>query len=429
MCGKRFDRLDQLRGHAGRAHRKRVRISEDGGITLLEPRHGGRGELGGCIGSSGAPSDLWKRPKSATEVLREVLEDHGLRPDFVEYASKRSERMGGLHPNELWSLLTDMDSGVKTKAHARYVVDDYYFALQQEQAKAREAGARASYPLRMGEAEPLPFYSSFHEQTPYPTYEALPVRKQPYEPYPRRDYGRAPTREEVREWITQALEEKRKRDELSELKEKIASLESSLRAQAPSTGLTREELQQALEAHRRDEEARLMRERLEMERELRKVEREELLKRVEDLAKRVEEGRSVHIPPAQYSDSKIQFADTIARGLIPELGRRMPVKWVIEAIPTLTGEQRSPPPIAPPSGKYKIEDFVSPEYVVENCPNCGAEVTMRDHACPRCGVPLPRHPSPRVTGAEPITPVVKELRGEERVKLVRKEEGLSKHPI
>ena len=187
---------------------------------------------------------LFKRAKTASEVLEDVLADHSLKSDFIDYATKRSERLGGIHPNELWNMLSDMSSGVKSKSHIKYIVDDYYYALQQEQEKARQMGARVSYPLRFGrEAETVgPYPERFGYEEPYgPMYPPSPYRtRKGYTPprgY-RQAFGWQPpplSKDDIEEIFERRFEEKAKRDELTKLSEKVADMPEQTRKMVEDT--------------------------------------------------------------------------------------------------------------------------------------------------------------------------------------------------
>ncbi len=91
---------------------------------------------------------VFKKPKTPSEILEGVCEEHQLNTKFIDLVVKRSERVGGIHPVDFRRMLAELDSGIgKAKAEADYIADDYYYALQQSQKNAEEAGYRMSYPL------------------------------------------------------------------------------------------------------------------------------------------------------------------------------------------------------------------------------------------------------------------------------------------
>lgn len=158
-CGAEFDELWQLGRHIQSEHKDKIK-KKPKKLPEEKPEEKHKEE------------SLFEKPKSPDQILNEVLEEHQVNPRFIEYAVSRAKRLGGLHPMELQKMLTDLKSGIETKAEAQYIVDDYYFALQKEQEKANKLGYRISYPLsfRRGE-EQSPFYGMGMGgyQSPYQT--------------------------------------------------------------------------------------------------------------------------------------------------------------------------------------------------------------------------------------------------------------------
>ncbi|GAI14613.1 unnamed protein product, partial [marine sediment metagenome] len=117
---------------------------------------------------------VFKKPKTPSEILEGVCEEHQLNTKFIDLVVKRSERVGGIHPVDFRRMLAELDSGIgKAKAEADYIADDYYYALQQSQKNAEEAGYRMTYPLDIhGEAREehgyrRPFSESRRDEPPY----------------------------------------------------------------------------------------------------------------------------------------------------------------------------------------------------------------------------------------------------------------------
>ena len=95
--------------------------------------------------------ELVDRPKTPEEVLREVLEEYGIPKKFIDFAVKRSQRVGGLHPAELEQMLLMIKfSGVRDKGTASFVASDYAYALKQEEEKAKRMKETYPYPGGLG---------------------------------------------------------------------------------------------------------------------------------------------------------------------------------------------------------------------------------------------------------------------------------------
>jgi prefoldin subunit 5 len=138
---------------------------------------------------------VWKTPPTPTDILREVLTEYGVKDRAKAIILRKSERMGGLHPNTVFSLLKDLDTGLPDKA-IHHVVDDYYWALRKAEDEARKSGFEVSYPLEpYGERPEFMSYTFTrgyepHYGRPYYQYERPPE-------YERRRFEESP-RETVR---------------------------------------------------------------------------------------------------------------------------------------------------------------------------------------------------------------------------------------
>lgn len=73
-------------------------------------------------------------------ILRDVLQYHGLKEDFIGYAVRKCKSKEVLHPMELRHMLEDLDSGIKTKRQVEYIVNDYIESLYAEREKAESRG-------------------------------------------------------------------------------------------------------------------------------------------------------------------------------------------------------------------------------------------------------------------------------------------------
>jgi F0F1-type ATP synthase membrane subunit b/b' len=193
----------------------------------------------------------WRTPPTATDILRDILEEYGVKDEAKRIILRKSERLGGLDPNALYDLLRDLNTGIPDKA-IHHLTDDYYWALRNAERQAREMGARVRYPLPSFELEERrPIYE--HEPPRYGGYGGYyggyGYRPEPgyYGGYGGYAYrGEAPpgpkpiTAEELERWWRDR-EERQRREELerwtfrelpdrlrSEMEQKIGAVKSEL---------------------------------------------------------------------------------------------------------------------------------------------------------------------------------------------------------
>ncbi len=89
--------------------------------------------------------ELFERPKDPCQVLAEILEAYGLSKTFTDWMIRRCERVGYLHPLELYHYMRTMRSGVKTEQEAAFIAEEYAQALQAEMQKAQRLNM--NYPI------------------------------------------------------------------------------------------------------------------------------------------------------------------------------------------------------------------------------------------------------------------------------------------
>jgi len=87
----------------------------------------------------------FRRPRPAWVILKQILDEFGVKPAAKKIITARCRRIGELHPTEVQRMLMDLDSGLNHK-EAGYVADEYYFALQSEQQEAEEYEGMTAYP-------------------------------------------------------------------------------------------------------------------------------------------------------------------------------------------------------------------------------------------------------------------------------------------
>jgi len=369
ICGKEFEKSYELAQHVRLEHPKPPSEKKPPAETKKE-------------------ESLFEKPKSPDQILREVLEEHQVNPRFIEYAVNRAKRLGGLHPIELQKMLTDLKSGIETKAEAQYIVDDYYYALQQEQEKARRLGYHVSYPLSYRPEEtPTPSYFYRPRQDtpqPYQHTDTFRYSPNPYpsqQPYsqPYQPYNQPVTLEQIAKLIDDKInnvllkqEEERRLQELrkelteqielirNEFKEQINSLMNTVSTksepQQPAETITKEDLlnfqkqmletiekkklESILEAEK--EKAKLLREAYEarLKGDAEKI--DQLNKKIEELTKKVAEKPVVVSSEGYTRDEYRIIADAMNI-----LGRKSPIRDLGQIVINLTPREQTARPERP----------------------------------------------------------------------------------
>lgn len=183
---------------------------------------------------------VFVRPRNPEEVLEGILLDFSLNPDFIELMVRRSKNLGGIHPTDLRNYLKTLKSGIKTPQEADFIADEYYLALQREEAKARELGISITYPLygtrqSVGQSSPYPVRIStpsspdigYQPQTvKYPPYMYKQRYESGYSQQPKQEQGL--TREDIESMMRTLLFEKTQTEEMNRLKQQQEVLIQSL---------------------------------------------------------------------------------------------------------------------------------------------------------------------------------------------------------
>jgi len=336
------------------------------------------------------PAPPFKRPKTPAQILRELCEYHGLKDSFIEYVVRKAEaKRGGLHPMEFRQMLQDLDSGIKTKRQAEYIVSDYIEMLMAEREKARQMGVPMVYPIgpyeeeapTMGIQMPYGEYPEPYGPTMYGYRRSMPPGyRTAFGGYPRQPTLTVDMVERIfEEKVTKLLEEKRRRDEIETIKEQLANVpkiveETVAKAvpQTPPNIVTTDQLMEALEKKTTEAQLEAQREQVKMWKELydkaldeiRKT-REEWAKDREEFLRKVEEAKQ----PIQVNTEGYQRDETrlLAEG-IQILGRKTPIKdlgsILIRFFPRESGGQAAQPR-EKVGGESKIVDLLPKELVEE----------------------------------------------------------------
>jgi len=333
---------------------------------------------------------LFHRAREPDEVLEEVLSEHHLNDEFIDYAVRRSKREGGVHPMELQAMIEDMKSGVKTPKEIPYIIEDYYSALQAEQEKAREHGLRISYPLRRGERTRIGGVGLERER------EDLGLGRREWRGYDRyrEAYGAegpAPlTRDDVVDLMEKVLDRKEREDRLTSIEKqmiqqradteksidvKFGELKDLLAAQQAKKvepeGLSRQELLEALDKRDKDAQLRYLetksrddKERtdklvdaLDKERVAAKEREEKLLDKIEEISRS---------RPSISTEGYNKDETRLVADALQILGQKTPIrdagKIVVEFIKPTT---EATPPKRERSGESGIASLLPSEYVKE----------------------------------------------------------------
>jgi hypothetical protein len=318
-------------------------------------------------------SELFEEPKTPEQILEEVLRQHGIKESFISYAVSRSQRLGGIHPQDLWTMLRDLDSGVKSEKQIRYIVDDYYAALQAEAMKAQQAGAPISYPISKPSPPSYPRYPPQPYQpyqtqpyqppsyygTSYPTYQPATS----YSPYPPQTYTGMPPQTLTIEDVRRIIKEEWREDRLDKLEKEMVALkkdipqmiQEAMKQFAPSAvqvGITKEEIEQILKDREKDIYIKHLEERNKMF--------EEKLKEIMDKLKSTPQVIKV----GEYSRDEMKLLSEGLQHLNNLLQGRQPLQTIGKIVIDLVGrEETLKREREKVEGGVGVESYLPPELV------------------------------------------------------------------
>jgi hypothetical protein len=93
------------------------------------------------------PRGLFKKVKTPTDVLEEVCNLHNLNAEFITYVKRRSDNLpDGLPASEFMNMLNDLNSGMKSKKQAQYIVADYQDAMMEARMQQAQDQQTNMYP-------------------------------------------------------------------------------------------------------------------------------------------------------------------------------------------------------------------------------------------------------------------------------------------
>jgi len=93
----------------------------------------------------------FSRSQPSHVLIESILTQFGVKERAKDIIISRCKRAGGMHPSELERALMDLDSGVKLN-EVHYITEEYYLALQAEEATRQAEGGAWT----MGRREPEP---------------------------------------------------------------------------------------------------------------------------------------------------------------------------------------------------------------------------------------------------------------------------------
>ena len=323
---------------------------------------------------------LFERPKTPHEVLEEILKEFGVNELFIRHAVRRSERIGGIHPTDLVNMLINLRSGVKSRAEAEYIAEEYYHALMNEQRKAERMGVRVSYPIEFrreagfGPAMPLGFEErgiqppSIRPRYTYGRQTWSQPQAQPmYGVQPQ--YGQPLTEQRVIELVDKIMrrrEEERRIDQLereltnlrAEIDRKLTELVADIREalssrETPPDMVTKKDL----ELMQKETQLRYLEDRLKLERELSEAERNRIKNEIERLREEVNRLRTIE----GWKSDAYRFAHAIVRDTTEYLREAQPLKTALKV--AVGGVEERPPRRVP--AKSTLAEKVPPEYLEE----------------------------------------------------------------
>lgn len=356
--------------------------------------------------------EIYEKPKTPSEVLREVLEEYDINPKAIDYLVRKGELRGGWHPTDLGLKLEELSkkfTGIEDERIIPDIVEDYWLKLQEEEEKARRLGMRIIYPIRRGgERRDYGYrsYGSYGYGYGYGGYE----RPQRYEEYGvqryyeerPKYYEERPTygskervvgfedlerlRRDVIEAVREMIEEKKEKEKFEKLEDRVMTIEKEFTAlkeklpqlvgeavdslkdeimalrttlETPKKGeepkvVTRDDLQ-ALEQRLQELiEQRRLKEELEKERE-----------RAERLEKIIAELKEKVSPPPVVGSTKEDVVRDLGKELI-ELGRealnKAPVTRIIKVV---AGKPEEAPRVEEVGEEGGVEKYVDKELVEE----------------------------------------------------------------
>jgi hypothetical protein len=230
-CGRTFGSEQAFKVHQAMKHKK-----EKEEATKEEAKEVMISQEAPTIPSKKKPFQVFPELRSPAEIISEILGSYGVSEEFIEWIARYVDRKGGLDPGWLFNMLTTARTGRRfTDSEAWIIVDEVVSELEKERQEAERRRRPWTFTVistRTGASPyPPPAYTSYPSPYSSSTYSAyypsgvVPSiyghTKAEYYPPPQPSL----TEDKVREIMREMLEEKRKREEIDEMREKIEKIE------------------------------------------------------------------------------------------------------------------------------------------------------------------------------------------------------------
>jgi prefoldin subunit 5 len=326
----------------------------------------------------------FRRPRPAYVILKQILDEFGVKEAAKKIIVARCKRIGELHPTEVQRMLIDLDSGLKQK-ETGYVADEYYFALQSEREVEGYEG-RGFYPrVEGGEREYGGYYGWGRRETEDRGYRYTPPRARYAEPVPLTEDRLM----EILDRRDKEYEERQRRlrleDHLTDMMKEVISLRNELRTikenppvMTPPNVVTKEEL----ERQRADSYMKMLERQVEtLEKAVEKY--ENLLSRAEDRhkeeLKEVQQAYKEELKALRdelnavrkevgrgegYKEDTYRFAAEGMHRLADIVERKEPIKVIVQGMRDLSRPEEFKPP-REKVGREEITEQIPPEYLEE----------------------------------------------------------------
>ena len=336
----------------------------------------------------------FRRPRPAWAILKQILDEFGVKPAAKKIIVTRCKRIGELHPTEVQRMLMDLDSGLNHK-EAGYVADEYYFALQSEQQETEEYEGMTTYPRweRGGGYGGATYGWNRYERTStgYPIPPRTYTGRRPWE-----QPSGVLTEDRLMEILAQRdrefeerLRQRRLEDNLTQLMKQVINLSNEIKnikenppAAVPPDVVTKADL----EKQRADSYMKMLERQVEMlEKAVEKYEsalkeaearHEKILDKVEsryreeikEMQKKLEDlmRRSVRTTEG-YKDDSVRLAAEALNRAADILERKEPVKVIVEGMGRLATEEQGQTTQPPKEkvGEQTITEQLPPELIEE----------------------------------------------------------------
>lgn len=313
---------------------------------------------------------IFETPKDPTRIIEEVLSDWGIDEDFIKHVVRHVERKGFLETSWLFNMLIKGRTGRKIIAdEALMIIEEIVSAIENERKKAESMGV-PYVPLHVVDVRnrsvgvagfqiPIQqqpqYYPYLHQQPQYLYQQPQYLYQQPYtvqqpSQQPQPVLNTDSIRNIVASEISKLLEEKKKVDEINELRKKVyEDVPSMIKSE---TDRLKSELLQTVK-----ELFESLKERLQPQKEegitkkdiellIERIEKSELQKSVEELKKALQEKPQqivIQPPPSEgyQNDGARLIADALKTIVSP--GQWYPgraLEGLVRVLPQLQQQQQ-----------------------------------------------------------------------------------------